>query len=146
MRGYETLRANHEALLKKLQEAKLASSLEQRQVSQQFRIVDPARRPERPRSPDRVRMVLIGALVGLGIGLAIAGLLEYRDTSLRTEDDVLVALSLPVLALVPTMNSGKGLRGGRRRRLLQFGSSGATMVVTSLTAVGKLRIFEGWGL
>jgi len=146
MRGYETLRVNHETLLRKLQDAKLASSLEQRQVSQQLRIVDPARRPDRPHSPDRVRMNLIGALVGLGVGLAIAGLLEYRDTSLRTEEDVLVALSLPVLALVPTMISGKDARQGRRRRLLLFGSSAAVMLLVALIAAAwKLRLFVDWG-
>jgi polysaccharide chain length determinant protein (PEP-CTERM system associated) len=144
-RGYDTLRGSYENLLGKLQSAKLASSLEQRQVSQQLRIVDPARRPNQPHSPDRVRMNLIGALMGLGFGLAIAGLLEYRDTSLRTEEDVLVALSLPVLALVPTMITGKSVRQGRRRRLLLFGSSAGALALSLAAAVWQLRLFEGWG-
>jgi polysaccharide chain length determinant protein (PEP-CTERM system associated) len=144
MRGHETLRSSHDKLLAQLQQAKLASSLEQRQVSQQLRIIDPARRPDRPHSPDRARMNVIGALVGLGLGLVIAGLLEYRDSSLRTEEDVLVALSLPVLALVPTMSSGKALRGGRRRRLL--GSPGTAMILACFGSISKMRLFEGWGL
>jgi hypothetical protein len=90
-------------------------------------------------------MNLIGALVGLGFGLAIAGLLEYRDTSLRTEEDVLVALSLPVLALVPTMITGKSVRQGRRRRLLLFGSSAGALALSLAAAVWQLRLFEGWG-
>jgi len=144
MRGYETLRATHDTLSRKLQDAKLASSLEQGQVSQQLRIVDPARRPERPHSPDRVRMNLIGALLGLGFGLAIVGLLEYRDSSLRTDEDVLVALSLPVLALVPTMRTDHRFKETRRRRLL-FGSAAAAMVLVSLVAAAwKLRLFEQW--
>ena len=144
MRGYETLRNTHETLLKKLQDAKLASSLEQRQVSQQFRIVDPARRPTRPYSPDRIRLNLLGATAGLGFGLLIVGLLEYRDTSLRTDNDVLVALSLPVLALVPTMQTETDARGLRRRRLL-FGSAAAAMILVSLVATAwKLRLFEQW--
>ena len=144
MRGYETLRTTHETLLRKLQDAKLGLSLEQGQISQQFRIVDPARRPEQPRGPDRLRMNLVGALLGLGFGLAIVGLLEYRDTSLRTDEDVLVALSLPVLALVPTMRTGKDLP--RLRRRLLFGSTGAAMILLALVAVAwKLRLIEYWG-
>ena len=82
--------------------------------------------------------------MGLGLGLAIAGLLEYRDTSVRTEEDVLVALSLPVLALVPTMATVTVERKGRRRWLL-IGSSAAAMILVSLAAVAwKLRLFDSW--
>jgi succinoglycan biosynthesis transport protein ExoP len=146
MRGYETLKGSYDTLLRKLQDAKLAASLEQRQVSQQLRIIDPARRPERPYSPDRVRMNMIGALLGLGFGLVIAGLLEYRDASVRTAEDVIVALSLPVLALVPTMRTDNDERQSRRRRLLLVGASAAAMLLVSLVAVvWKLRLFENWG-
>lgn len=145
MRNHGTMQTTYEGLLRKLQDAKLSSTLEQRQVSQQFRIIDPARRPDRPGSPDRVRMNLIGAVAGLGFGLLIAGLLEYRDTSLRTDSDVLVALSLPVLALVPTMRTNEDVRQ-RRRRLLLFGSSAAVTLVISLVAViRKLGLLERWG-
>jgi uncharacterized protein involved in exopolysaccharide biosynthesis len=145
IRGQETIRATYDGLLRKLQEAKLASSLEQQQVSQLLRIVDQARRPDRPRSPDRVRMNMVGALAGLGVGLLLAGLLEYRDTSLRTDEDVLVALSLPVLALVPTMRTPKKLAPRRWRGLL-LGSSAGAVVVVSLAAVAwKLGLFETWG-
>ena len=103
MRDYETMQTTYTTLLKKSEDAKVASNVEERQVGQQFKIIDPARVPERPTSPDRLRMNLIGLLFGLGFGLAFAGLLEYRDTSLRTEEDVLVSVSLPVVALVPTV-------------------------------------------
>lgn len=146
MRGREAIQATYDGLVKKLQDAKLAASLEQQQVSQQLRIVDPARRPDAPRSPDRVRMNLMGALAGLGFGLLIAGILEYRDTSLRTDEDVLVALSLPVLALVPTMKTPKKVAPRRWRGLL-FGSSVGAAVIVSLAAVAwKLGLFETWGL
>ncbi|MBA3884165.1 MAG: hypothetical protein H0X67_00350 [Acidobacteria bacterium] len=145
LRGYESLKGTHEKLLRTFQEAQVAANLEERQVSEQFRIIDQPQRPERPRSPDRVRMNLIGALMGLGLGFAIAGLLEYRDTSLRSEEDVLVALSLPVVALVPTMWTAEERQSDRRRRLLLIGSSAAVTVIASAAAlVWKLRLLDGW--
>lgn len=144
-RGYNTLRTNHEGLLQKLNAAKLAANLEQQQVSQQFRVVDPARRPDRPYSPNRVRMNLVGALVGLGLGLLIIGVLEYRDTSLRTDEDVLAALSLPVLALVPKMEPASGRRRLPWRRLLG-GSSAALMLLGGVAAAAwQFGLIRGWG-
>ncbi len=80
-------------------------NLETRQIGEQFRILDPARVPERPFSPNRLRLNTAGALAGLVLGAAFVFLLEWRDTSLKTDDDVKIALSLPVLALVPFMQT-----------------------------------------
>jgi polysaccharide chain length determinant protein (PEP-CTERM system associated) len=145
MRDYSTLKATYEDLLRKTQAARLSANVEQRQAGEQFRIIDPARRPERPHSPNRVKMNLIGAIAGLGLGLVIVGLLEYRDTSLRTDEDVLVALSLPVLALVPTMWTMEDARR-RRRRLLLFASSAAVAGIVSLaTIIWKFGLLDRWG-
>lgn len=146
MRNHGAMKNAYDGLVKKLQDARIAASLEERQVGEQFRISDPARRPERPRGPDRIRINLIGAFLGLGLGLAIAGLLEYRDTSVRTEEDVLVALSLPVLALVPTIRTLAVVsRERRRRRWFLLGSSASALIVLLLAAVAwKLRLFGSW--
>ena len=49
------------------------------------------------------------------LGLLVVGLLEYRDSSFRGEEEVLKALSLPVLALIPVMSSDRERRAARRR-------------------------------
>lgn len=142
MRGHDTLRNTYETLLGKLEAAKLATSLEQQEVSQQFRIIDPPRRPDRPRSPDRVRMNVMGALGGLAFGLVLAGLLEYRDTSVRTDEDVLVALSLPVLALVPTMRTETR---SRWRGLLPGASAGLIVAVLLAGLAWRTDLLAWWG-
>jgi polysaccharide chain length determinant protein (PEP-CTERM system associated) len=145
MRGYQSMKTTHESLLRKAQDAQVAVNLEERQVTQQFRIIDQPRVPERPHSPDRARMNLIGALMGLGLGLAIAGLLEYRDTSLRTEEDVLIALSLPVVAIVPTMWTMEERQASHRRRMLLIGSSAVlTFVISAAALAWKLRLLDSW--
>ncbi|MCU0252878.1 MAG: hypothetical protein MUE61_22035, partial [Vicinamibacterales bacterium] len=59
---------------------------------------------------------LVGALIGLGIGLGLVALLDYRDKGLRSEEDVLAVLHLPVLATIPVIGSGKGRVRNRRQK------------------------------
>src|SRR5438132_6043698 len=47
-----------------------------------------ARTPEKPASPNRPQLYAIGAALGLALGLGLTVLLEYLDSSLKTEDDV----------------------------------------------------------
>ena len=143
-RDHETLRANYQAFLKRVGDSEVALDLERRQVGEQFRIVDAARLPERPSGPNRLRYSMIGLLLGLGLGVALAGLLEYRDTSLRTEADVLVALSLPVVALIPTMVTTSERRNTGRRRWVLMSAGAVTLVVSVAALAWKLRLLEGW--
>jgi polysaccharide chain length determinant protein (PEP-CTERM system associated) len=105
MRDYETLQKSYTSLLARKEDSKTAADLERRQIGEQFKILDPAREPERPISPKRAQLYAMGTLFGLAIGVGLAGFLEYRDTSLKTEDDVVQTLMLPVLALIPTMGT-----------------------------------------
>ena len=64
-------------------------------------IIDPAPLPLSPIEPNRVRNVLLGALVGLAAGIALAFLLEYLDRSVKTEEQAEELLGIPVLGAVP---------------------------------------------
>jgi polysaccharide chain length determinant protein (PEP-CTERM system associated) len=144
MRDYETLKATYNDLLGKSEASKLALNLERRQIGEQFKIVDGARLPEKPFSPDRPRIVGMGAVLGLGFGLALVALIEYRDSTLKTDDDVVTSLALPVLALIPAMVTRAEERSRvRRRRLVAV-----TSVTVAVLAVGalawKLQLFERW--
>jgi polysaccharide chain length determinant protein (PEP-CTERM system associated) len=125
-RDYSTTQQIYADLLAKNEESKVAANLERRQIGEQFNVLDPARLPERPFSPDRTRINLVGALMGLAFGLGCAGLLEFRDSSFRTEDDVVTVLSLPVLARIPNIVTATERRRMHRWRIAM---SAATIVV-----------------
>jgi uncharacterized protein involved in exopolysaccharide biosynthesis len=131
-RDYETLQQTYRSLLQKKEESEISANLEKRQIGEQFKILDPARLPEKPIRPDRPRLYLIAMLAALAIGIGLAATAEYFDRTLRTEADVRAALNLMVLATVPNMKATAA--GGRWRRRLAIGA-GATAALTVMATV-----------
>lgn len=101
MREYQSTKETYERLLKKSQEAQQAENLEKRQKGEQFRVIDPARVPEKPFSPDIPKILLIGLLAGIGCGFGLAFLREQMDRSFHEPGDAEIALGLKVLATIP---------------------------------------------
>jgi capsular polysaccharide biosynthesis protein len=90
----------YNSLLKKMNDSSMATALEQRQQGEQFRVMDAANLPMSPTYPNRRSFASGGLLAGLFLGLLIAGLLEYRDTSLRNERDIWAFTKLSTLAVI----------------------------------------------
>jgi len=133
-RDYDTVRKGYESLLAKQEDSKVAAALEQRQIGEVFKVLDRARLPVGPASPNRSLIHLMGAMAGLGVGLGLIALLEYRDNGLRSEEDVLSVLRLPVLAAIPVIETAADRRRARRRRVLGFVGTAVTLVVVASAA------------
>lgn len=101
VREYHSRKETHERLMRKSQDAQQAENLEKKQKGEQFRVIDPARTPEKPFSPDIPKILLIGLLAGLGCGLGLALVREQLDRSFHDAGDVEIALGLKVLATIP---------------------------------------------
>lgn len=136
-RDYETLQQTYRSLLQKKEESQISANLERRQIGEQFKILDPARMPERPASPDRPRLYLIALLVAIAAGLGIAALAEFFDKTLRTEADVRAALNLVVLATVPMMPDATRSRW-RFGRAAAIGAAATTVLVVCATVAWRL--------
>ena len=132
-RDYTTLQLMYTNLLGKKEESKIAANLERRQIGEQFKLLDPARLPERPFSPNRKAIIMAGIFAGLGVSIALIALLEYRDFTLKTDDEVVSVLALPVLAVVPLMQSDDEQRKAFRRRV--FVGVGLGSTVTACVAI-----------
>jgi polysaccharide chain length determinant protein (PEP-CTERM system associated) len=140
-RDYSTLQTAYSNLLMKREDSQIAANLERLQIGEQFRILDAASMPSRPfNHSERLAVVMSGAGVGLALGLAIVGLLEYRSSGFRREEEVYRTLSLPVLAMVPVMSSERERRVGRRRaRLLDLAGTLALVAAVVVVALWQLR-------
>src|SRR3954451_16557557 len=138
MRDYETLQKIYSSLLAKKEDSKISANLERQQVSEQFKILDRARLPQRPYSPNRIRITTVAGAGGLLLAMGIAALMEYRTTALRTEDEIVRALVLPVIAAIPMMTAVADVR--RRRRIMIASVTGTILLALGL-ATFSLRHF-----
>jgi polysaccharide chain length determinant protein (PEP-CTERM system associated) len=107
-RDYQSALSFYNDLQSKKKQSEMATNLEVRQQSEQFRVLDSPDLPQRPSYPNRQLFAAGGPGGGLVLGLGIALLLEMRDKSLRTDRDVEFFLGVPALALVPTVGEGNG--------------------------------------
>jgi polysaccharide chain length determinant protein (PEP-CTERM system associated) len=137
MRDYETLQQTYRSLLQKKEDSEISANLEKRQIGEQFKILDPARMPEKPVSPDRPRLYLIAILAAIAIGIGLAATAEYFDRTLRTEADVRAALNLMVLATVPNMRDA-AVATSRWRRRLAIGAGATAVLAIAVTAAWRL--------
>jgi len=65
------------------------------------RIIDRAVTPTSPSKPDKNTYLMISAAIGLFVGVVVAFLIEYLDTSVKTMADAEVLLGIPVLTVIP---------------------------------------------
>lgn len=100
-REVDTNRELYTGLSTRLKETQVSSSL----LTSNISVVDRADVPLKRSGPRTGLNLLIGCMVGLVGGVALAFLFEYLDTSIRDPRAVEAILRVPTLGLVPTRSS-----------------------------------------
>ena len=100
-RGYDQSKANYDDLLKKKNESKMATSMEEMQKGERFRMIDPPSLPLKPDFPNRLKFCGIGLGLGLALGLVVAGLFEFMDDRLHSEKEMKALLPMKVISEIP---------------------------------------------
>lgn len=109
-RDYDLMKTNYQSLMDKKIQSQMAENLERKQQGEQFKILDPARMPEKPIKPDRDKILLIGAFIGLVAGMGLAWFRETMDQSFHSESELEAYLGLPVIAAIPNLNGEKTVK------------------------------------
>jgi polysaccharide chain length determinant protein (PEP-CTERM system associated) len=112
------LTKQHEDLKIKLEQAKLASSLESRQKGAQFEIIDPANYPLEPSPPSRLVILLAGFGLSLAAGIATAVVVNTLNQRVWTHHELERALEAPVLVEIPSIVTPADLVTARRKKLM----------------------------
>ena len=73
-----------------------------------IRIVDPSALPDKPASPKVMYNAVLGAFLGIVVGLVLVFLLEYIDDSIRTREDLEEVWDIAHLGVVPNIRPGEG--------------------------------------
>lgn len=103
-RDYGNIQGVYNSILDRKLEAELSVNMEKKQKGEQFRILDHARLPEKPISPNVKMMFLLSIAGGLGLGGGILFLKELLTFSvIRRDDQIDTLLGLPILASIPPL-------------------------------------------
>jgi uncharacterized protein involved in exopolysaccharide biosynthesis len=86
----------------------LSQSLMRIQSDSKYRVIEPASVPIGPFKPNRAKITILGAILGLVIGGVAILLAELLDSSFRKVEDVETTLDLDVLAAIPNISSIRG--------------------------------------
>jgi polysaccharide chain length determinant protein (PEP-CTERM system associated) len=114
-RDYDTAQKFYNDLLAKKNQSGMQTEMERAQQGEQMRLLNPANLPDSPSFPNRWIFSGGGLGVGLALGFGLAMWLELSDKSIRTEEDVLAALELPMLVSVPWVGTEPGERKNGKR-------------------------------
>lgn len=98
---YKTIKEHYRTLLQRYQEALVAKSMEHGQKGDQVRLLDSAIPATRPAAPYRVLLIFIGLILSSGLAGGAVRLIELRDTSFHTLDELRAFTKVPVLASIP---------------------------------------------
>ena len=98
-------------------------------------VLEVAQRETRPTSPNKPRTMAMALVLGLVLGLGLAFTREWTDHRLRSADEVMDALQLPVLGVVPHMTGKVSLIERGQNVRLQPMSETAEAYRTIRTAV-----------
>jgi len=103
-REFETNRELYDGLLQRMKEIGLAAGIQENNIS----IIDPALAAGGPYHPNFMRSVLVALFLGAVIGIGLALLLEFLDTTIRRAEDFERLTSRPVLGLIPLARRDAG--------------------------------------
>jgi len=87
----------YDVLLKRLKETSLTQGLDTNNV----RIIEGAPVPRFPVRPQKTRNLALGVILGFGLGVVIALVLEHLDDTVRSPEQVERVVGVPVLAVIP---------------------------------------------
>jgi polysaccharide chain length determinant protein (PEP-CTERM system associated) len=132
MRDREISRDHYNELEQKYQKALVAQEMENRKEGELLELLDPASLPQSPTEPKRPLIISIGAVLGLLLGVVIAGAREMKDTALKNLKDVRAYTQMAILGSVPLLENDFVVR--RRKRLAWLGWTTAGLAAAVIMA------------
>jgi hypothetical protein len=110
-------------------EAQVAQVLEKERKGERFSLIDPPQFPEKPRSPNRPVILVLGIVAALGGGVGYGGVLEALDRSIKNPRQLARTFNAPLLSIIPHIETDEERDRNRRNRLLLIGAITAAAIV-----------------
>ncbi|MHC1743876.1 MAG: GumC family protein [Syntrophobacteraceae bacterium] len=116
-------RTHYNEIQQKLLAARVAQGMEEEQLGESFEVIEPAFLPEKPYKPNRLAIMLIGIVLGVGFSVGTAALKEISDRSVRDASGLEALTSFRVISVIPRIITREDLARKRRRRVVATATS-----------------------
>ncbi len=119
-------------LLERLETAKITNNLDNSDNRTKFRIVEPARLPLIPIKPNKIKLNLLGIILGGMMGFGFVYLLEYTDSSFKSEDELKNMFGYPVLGNISRIVTEDDEKAHKEFRKKVIYITGITILVIAI--------------
>jgi len=136
-RDREAYKKIYESLVASIGRAEMSSKVETQANSDTFRILDPAVLPIEPVGAPRWKIILLGILAGIAGGAGIVIVMNMMDRSIK-DLETLKGFGLPVIGVIPRIQSVKAILSSRRKDRLLYGAAGMYLAGIAALAVVEL--------
>lgn len=136
-RDYLNLQDEYRRTQAKLTEALTGERLEQDRQAERFEVLEQATVPDEPTKPNRKKIILAGSFGGIGLGIALAVLLELLDNSIRTVSDLERRLQLRPIGIIPYIVTP----AEKRRTRLQLAGGAAVMLTVAIAGLAAIHFY-----
>jgi uncharacterized protein involved in exopolysaccharide biosynthesis len=137
LREHENATARYREVTYKQMTARVAESLEKDSKGERFTLIDPPQLPERPLSPNRPLILLVGLCLAVIGGIGWAVLREALDRSVHGVADLVRHAGAPLLGVLPELVTPEQRR--RRVRLRWLTVTG--LLVALVAGLTLLHLF-----
>ncbi len=113
----------YQELVNSQNKSQFTSKLDIQEKAMNFRIIEPAVVPTSPAEHRRLKIILLGIIVGVAAGLGSVILLDRLDNSINTVN-ALRTLGVPVIAVIPKIENTAMLMVEKRKDLALYIAAG----------------------
>jgi succinoglycan biosynthesis transport protein ExoP len=131
-RELESAQFKYQEILSKQTEAQVSQNLETERKGEKFTLIEPPQPPEKPISPNRKLILIVGLVLSAALGFAAVVARESLDASIRGPGDIRQLLQVPALASIPVIVTNADRR---RRKLINRFSWGGSVAAVLVAAV-----------
>jgi protein tyrosine kinase modulator len=131
-RDYEQARAELRDAQADLSEAALAQVLESQQRGIRYSLIRAPSWPSTPDSPNRIGIILLGIVLGGGLAVGLAALVESSDPTVRSARDLSEITDIKPLGAVPRL-----LNGADKRKRMAAWAAATAISVAAIAFVGS---------
>lgn len=129
----------------KLMAAKMAQVMESTHRAEKFTIIDPAQLPEKPDSPNRLAIILIGFVLAMGAGTGLAAIKESIDSSVKTREELQKITGVPVFSVINRIETEADKLARRKKRIIWVAAIFIAFIIGTVAFhnfVMPLEVFE----